>query len=286
MRVSVVIVNYNTYALTAACIRSVQMHTQATDYEIILVDNASTERPATDFLQEFPQIQLVRCPENGGFARGNNAGIAVAQGEVILLLNSDTLLEEDALSKAAQYLSQHPDTGALTVGLFYPDGRVQHYARRFKALKYECLDLLRPLLYLLPYRKRAAWMLNQYYNNDFDVECDWVGGAFFMMPRPALEALGGRLDERYFMYGEDQLWCMQLKEKGFKIRCFSGTRIIHLEGGSAKAGRKKKWNALLLHRELELYALRWGKGISYYAFAAVFTTKRAVAFALLKLMGK
>ena len=286
MRVSVVIVNYNTFALTAACIRSVRAHTQGVDYEIILVDNASTERPASDFLKEFPHIRLVQCTENGGFAKGNNAGIAVATGDVILLLNSDTLLEEDAISKAARYLSGNPGIGALTVGLFYPDGRVQHYARRFKALKFEVLDLLRPLLYLLPYRKRAALMLNQYYNNDFDVRCDWVGGAFMMLPRAALADLGGRLDERYFMYGEDQLWCMQLAEKGWKIQCFSGTRMIHLEGGSAKAGGKKRWNGLLLRRELELYALRWGKGISYYAFAAVFTTKRAIAFLLLKALGK
>ncbi len=287
MLVSVVIVNYNTFALTCACIETVLRHTQSVPYELIVVDNASTERPAADFRTAFPQIKLVACTENGGFAKGNNAGITVADGDLILLLNSDAYLEEDAIGKAADYMKGHPGLGALTVRLRYPDGRVQHYARRYKALKYELLDLIRPLLYLLPYRKRAALMLNQYYKGDFDVPCDWVGGAFMLLRREALASLPeGRLDERYFMYGEDQLWCMQLHTRGWQIGCFAGTEAIHLEGGSERRSKGKRWNGLLLQRELELYRLRWGRGPTYWAFAAVFTTKRAVAFALLKALGK
>ncbi len=287
MLVSIIIVNYNTYALTAACLRSVLAQIRGVAFEIILVDNASTERDAADFQREFPGIRLVRSPVNGGFARGNNLGLAEATGDVLLLLNSDTVLEEDAVSKAAAYLRAHPAIGALTVGLYYPGGRIQHYARRYKDVTHELLDLLRPVLYLLPYRKRAVLMLNQYYNNDFDVRCDWVGGAFFMMPRAALEALGGRLDERYFMYGEDQLWCMQLEVAGWERACYAGTRVLHLEGGS-EAGRtqKKRWRGIILRRELDLYALRNGKGVGYVAFAALYTTKRAVAFALLKVLGR
>ncbi len=287
MLVSVIIVNYNTFTLTSNCIRSVVAHTAGVAYEIVLVDNASSECDADRFRAVFPQLKLVKCAQNGGFARGNNAGIAVAAGDVILLLNSDTVLEEDAISKAAGYLRSNPKTGALTVRLRYPDGRVQHYARRYKALKFELLDLARPLLYLLPYRRRATLMLNQYYRGDFEVPCDWVGGAFMMLPRAAIDALpAGKLDERFFMYGEDQLWCMQLAARGWEVWCFSGTEIIHLEGGSEKASAGRKWRGLLLRRELELYRLRWGSGLAYRGFAAVFTAKRAVAFALLKLMGK
>lgn len=287
MLVSVVIVNYNTFALTCACIETVLRQTQSVAYEIIVVDNASTERPAADFKIAFPKIKLVACYENGGFAKGNNAGIAVAEGDLILLFNSDAFLEEDAIGKAADYLRSHPKLGVLTVRLRYPDGRVQHYARRYKALKYELLDLIRPLLYLLPYRRRAALMLNQYYKGDFDVLCDWVGGAFMLLRREALDSLPeGRLDERYFMYGEDQLWCMQLHSQGWQIGCFAGTEAIHLEGGSERRSKGKRWNGLLLKRELELYRLRWGTGLQYWTFTGVFTVKRAIAFALLKVLGK
>ena len=287
MLVSIVIVNYNTFALTCDCIRSVVANTKGVDYEIVLVDNASAECDARLFKEAFPQIKVVACTENGGFARGNNAGIEVTVGEVILLLNSDTLLEEDAISKAAQHLLANPKTGALTLRLRYPDGRVQHYARRYKSLKFEMLDLARPLLYLIPYRRRASLMLNQYYKGDFDVRCDWVGGAFMMLPRAAINALpAARLDERFFMYGEDQLWCMQLEEKGWEVRCFSGAEVIHLEGGSNKGAAGRKWRGALLRRELELYRLRWGRGPGYWGFALVFTLKRAVAFALLKMLGK
>jgi GT2 family glycosyltransferase len=108
-----------------------------------------------------------------------------------------------------------------------------------------------------------------------------------MLRREALNSLPeGRLDERYFMYGEDQLWCMQLHAQGWQIGCFAGTEAIHLEGGSERRSKGKRWNGRLLHRELELYRLRWGKGLNYWAFAAVFTAKRAVAFAILKALGK
>jgi GT2 family glycosyltransferase len=287
MLVSIIIVNYNTFTLTCNCIRSVVAHTTGVAYEIVLVDNASTECAAALFEETFPQIKIVACAENGGFARGNNAGITVATGDVILLLNSDTVLEEDAVSKAAHYLLGESRTGALTLRLRYPDGRVQHYARRYKSLKFELLDLTRPLLYLLPYRRRASLMLNQYYKGDFDVVCDWVGGAFMMLPRAAINSLpAGKLDERFFMYGEDQLWCMQLAAREWEVRCFSGAEVIHLEGGSNKASAGRKWRGALLRRELELYRLRWGQGTSYWGFALVFTFKRAVAFALLKVLGK
>jgi GT2 family glycosyltransferase len=286
MLVSVIIVNYDTFSLTADCIRSLQTHTRDVRYEIVLVDNASPNEDPQHFADAFPDVKLVRSMVNGGFAAGNNLGIAQATGDVILLLNSDTVLTEDAISKAAHFLASESGIGALTVRLRYPDGRVQHYARRFKDLRHEVLDFLRPLLYLLPYRKRAVIMLNQYYNADFDTDCDWVGGAFMMMPRAVIEKLPeGKLDERYFMYGEDQLWCMQVKELGYRIACFVGTEVIHLEGGSARR-TGPRWRPAVIRRELELYRERWPRNAAYPLFAAVLWSKAAVIYAAKRALHK
>jgi len=97
--VSVIILNYNTFQLTCNCIASVIEFTKDISYEIILVDNQSTECDADLFKDKFPFIKLIKSPENGGFAKGNNLGIGFATGELILLLNSDTYLSEDAISK-------------------------------------------------------------------------------------------------------------------------------------------------------------------------------------------
>ncbi len=278
MLVSIIIVNYDTFALTADCIRSVQAYTRDVPYEIVLVDNASPTEDPQHFAAAFPDVRLVRSSVNGGFAAGNNLGILHAAGDVILLLNSDTILTEDAVSKAAHYLASQPGIGALTVRLRYPDGCVQHYARRFKDLWHEVLDFLRPLLYLLPYRKRARLMLNQYYHADFDADCDWVGGAFLMTPRAVVEALpGGKLDERYFMYGEDQLWCMQIGKLGYRVACYAGTEVVHLEGGSGRSGGPR-WRPAIIRREIELYHERWPRSVGYRFFAALLWTKAAMIF--------
>ena len=284
MLASVIIINYNTFDLTVQCIRSVLQHTHGHACEIVVVDNASPDDDPERFRQLFPDIVLVKSPENGGFAKGNNLGIAHASGDIILLLNSDTWLTEDSISKAADKLISLPQAGVLSVSLCYPDGRPQHYARRFPSLKRELLDLARPLLMLLPYRRRARLMLNQYYNGDFDVWADWVGAAFFMFRRSLLEALpGGRLDERFFMYGEDQLWCWQVSRLGLGIFNYSGTRVVHIENASA-ASRAPRYNRLAVERELLLYRLRHGSGPGYLLFKAVYVGKRRLGFQIRRLM--
>src|SRR5205085_2670410 len=114
MQVSIIIVNYNTFELTCACIQSVLARTEKVSFEIILVDNASVERPAGDFLEKFPSIILVENKENLGFARGNNAGIARASGDMILLLNSDTELMNDAIAICWSFLQTQPSVGVVS----------------------------------------------------------------------------------------------------------------------------------------------------------------------------
>lgn len=272
--VSVIIVNYNTFRLTCDCIESIIKYTLGAPYEIILVDNASTNCNPDEFLTRFPSIKLVKSAENGGFAKGNNLGIKYASGDIILLLNSDTLLTEDSISMAAKIAVAHPDVGPLTVRLTYPDGKLQHTARRFRSIRNEVLDLFRPVVKLLPYRKSATLMLNQYFNGDFDTYCDWISGAFFMFRAPLLQKLPEhKLDERFFMYGEDELWCYQFLKAGYRSYYYAGTTVIHLLSASTDSAKQLKLAKTFISREMEIMEYAHGKSVGYYIFGAIFKAK-------------
>lgn len=275
-KVSIIIINYNTFTLTSNCIRTVIEHRYDTNYEIILVDNASTECEADRFLQEFPFIKLVKSDKNGGFAYGNNLGIEKASGDYILLLNSDTILQEDSIRKCVDYIHQHPDIGVLGCRMIYPDGKVQYSGRRFRSISWELLDLFRFIPWIMPYRKRAKRMLGKYFRHDSNMACEWVNGAFFLFPRNVLEQLPGKkLDDRFFMYGEDQLWCEQIKNVGYKILFYSGTTIIHINSGSTDLSKQLSLRKTMMKQELGIMKLRKGKGLYYFVFKMIYVTKEA-----------
>jgi len=274
MKVSVIIINYNTFNLTSNCIRSVVKESKAVNYEIILVDNASTECDAENFRQEFPNIKLVKSRINGGFAYGNNLGIEQSTGDFILLLNSDTNLQEDSLSKAAGFLKQHPETGVLGCRMTYPDGCVQYTARRFRSISWELLDLFRFIPWLMPYRSRAKRMLGKYFRHDENIKCDWLNGAFFIFPRKILAQLPGqKLDDRFFMYGEDQLWCEQVKKLGYQNLFYAGTTLIHINSGSTGLSKQLVLRKTMMRHELEIMRLRKGRGFYYYSFTIIYVCK-------------
>src|SRR5882724_4827200 len=291
MPVSIIIINYNSFALTCDCIRSVIAHTHDINYEIILVDNASTECDADKFLQEFPRIVLIKSETNGGFSYGNNLGIEKAGGEYILLLNSDTILQEDTISRSVKYLEQRKDAAVLGCRMIFPGGAVQYSARRFKSISWELLDIFRFIPLLMPYDKRAKRMLGKYFRHDADIECDWVSGAFFLFPQKVLGRLPGKkLDDRFFMYGEDQLWCEQIKMLGYKILFYAGSTIIHISSGSTDMAKQLALRKIMMKHELEIVRLRKGEGLYYFLFKIIYvakeTTRNFIKAIILRFTGR
>ncbi len=233
MDISVVIINYNTRALTLACIQSLFTHTTGLRWEVILVDNASTECNPTVFQEAFPSIRLVRSKTNTGFAGGNNLGLQYTSGRYILLLNSDIELKDNALLKAFQFMEMKPRAGVCTIRLLFPDGRHQSVAQRFPSIKYKLVELLR-IQKILGKRRGGRLLLGSFFDHNETVMADWVWGAFFMFRRCMLEALTGReLNDEYFMYGEDMQWCFDFRKMGWKVWYLASTEAIHYMGGSA-----------------------------------------------------
>lgn len=231
--VSVVIVNYNTPDLTRACVRSVLAHTRSIQVEIIVVDNGSREvQPLRELRLEDDRVQLLESKENLGFAGGNNLGISTAGGAYILLLNSDTVLANDAISIALEEARGDKTIGVVSAKLRYPDGRVQYACRRFPSIALELLEASR-LHRLLPRRHRARYMQGSYFDHQTRLETDAIWGAFFLFPREVLQVFpSGRLSETFFMYGEDMEWCWVIRKHGYKVVYQPAADVIHYLGGS------------------------------------------------------
>jgi GT2 family glycosyltransferase len=240
---SIIIINYNTFALTCSCIESVIRFTQGIDYELILVDNASVECSPDLFLAKFPAIRLIKSPSNVGFAKGNNLGIAQAQGEYILLLNSDTELLDNAIFSSLQKIKNNPKIGVLSTKLIFSDGRVQTCANRFPTLRLELIELFR-LHKLLTAKAKANLMLGFYFDQQTEKVVDWVWGTFFLTRRKIIQLFPQqKLPDDFFMYFEDVEWCYSIQKMGYQILYFPEVAVVHHLSASV-ASENKSWAKL------------------------------------------
>ncbi len=253
MDVSIIIVNYNTYKYTSKCIKTVIEFTKGVSYEIILVDNASTECPADNFKQEFPSIELIKSPVNTGFTGGNNLGIEKAKGDYILLLNSDVELTADSISDCVKILKQNEKIGVISCKLLYPDGTIQKQCQRFPSVKRTWIELFR-LHKFIPQPKRGLIMQGAFFDHLSSIYTDSVWGTFFMFPKKMLRLFeGNKLPEGFFMYAEDLLWCYSINKLGYSVYYNANTSVIHHSAASsmksiAKSRHKNEYDIIVKFR--------------------------------------
>ncbi len=263
MDVSIIVVSYNTFELTSSCIRSVIQKTHGMDLEIILVDNASTDKDPDFFFDEFPAIKLIKNTENLGFAKANNIGIEQAVGRYILLLNSDTECLNNAVAEAVRLMERNPAIGVLSGQLQYPDGRVQPVAGRFPSIRRELFDLFR-LSKLLGPKERSRHYLGTEADYSRPLVCDWVWGTFFIFRREDLGAFPeGKLHEDFFMYQEDVQWCYFFKKRLKKRIVYSpAPKVLHHMGASGDgAAQREKYFRTILPNEYRWMCME--KGLLY-----------------------
>lgn len=242
MKLSIIIVNYNTYTLTKQTINSIIQKNHNFEYEILLVDNASSDGSIESLQKDFNNLISKRIlkvfinKSNLGFSKANNIGIREAKGMYILLLNSDTVIIEDCLKNCMFELDNNISIGALGCKVVLPDGKLDHACKRgFPSPKAS-------LYYLLKLHKINPVKYGQYdslYLHEDEVgEIDCLTGAFMMIPKTVLNKVG-LLDEDFFMYGEDIDLCYRIKEGGYKVLYYPKEKIIHHKGGSSKKRRTK-----------------------------------------------
>ena len=220
---SIIVLTYNTRDLVLKCLDSFYGSATHHGWQIIVVDNGSTDDTARAVAERFPAVELVRSERNLGFAGGINLGLQRATGRVIILMNSDVLASAETLKAAARTLLAQPEIGALSPLLRTPEGKPQPFAfGRDQTLGYLLLRGLRTILGLGPMHQ-------------WDVKCpievDWVSGACMLVRREVVKQVG-LLDEQFFLYFEDNDWCLRMRKAGWRVLYDPRFEVVHLGGAS------------------------------------------------------
>lgn len=233
MDISIIIVSYNTQLLTRDCIASIYRSETRYSYEIIVVDNDSSDGSPELIRETFPEIKLIRNYENVGFSKANNQGILESKGRYILLLNSDTVVSSDTLEVMMRFMDDHHQVGAAGCKVVLPDGSLDKACRRGFPTPLASFYYAFGIAKLFPHNPK----FNGYHlthldeNEDYPVDC--LIGAFMLVRREAIDSVG-LLDEEFFMYGEDIDWCYRIKEKGWQIYYYPFTSITHYKRASSR----------------------------------------------------
>jgi GT2 family glycosyltransferase len=260
MDVSIIVVNWNTKDLLRDCLTSVYECAGAVDFEIIVVDNASTDGSAEMLKNEFKDVILIENIENRGFAAANNQGMAVAKGRYVLLLNSDTVVLDSCIAKTVCFADANPQAAVIGCRVLNPDHTLQPTCFMFPSL----LNMLLSSTYLYKLFPKNRFFGREHMTwwDTSDVrEVDYVRGCFMLVRREGIEQVG-MMDERFFMYSEETDWCYRFKKGGWKVVFTPKADIIHLLGASTKKRRAEMtlqvWGSLLLffkkHRSVPAYA--------------------------------
>ena len=209
IEVSIIIVNWNTVDLLRQCLRSVYLETNTISFEVIVIDNASADESVEMVRNEFCEAKLIANTKNLGFAAANNQGIAISEGRYVLLLNSDTVVLDQAIQKAIAFADDHPDTAVVGCRILNPDRTLQNSCFMFPSI----LNwfLFSTYLYrLFPRdrffgREQMTWWLR-----DDSREVEVVTGCFMLVRREAIDDVG-MMDDGFFMYAEETDWCYRFQ---------------------------------------------------------------------------
>ncbi|MBC8048459.1 MAG: glycosyltransferase [Fimbriimonadaceae bacterium] len=233
MKLTIIIVNYNVKYFLEQAIISVLKASQNISAEIIVVDNNSADASVEFTSKKFPDIKIIANKNNAGFSVANNQGIKVAQCEYILLLNPDTVVQEDTFDKCVAFLDTHPDAGALGVKMIDGKGNFLPESKRGFPSPQVAFYKAFGLSALFPGSKIFGKYHLGYLNENETHEVDVLAGAFMMVRKSVLDRIG-LLDETFFMYGEDIDLSYRIVQAGFKNYYFAETQIIHYKGESTK----------------------------------------------------
>ncbi len=249
MKLSIIIVNYNVKYFLEQALLSVRKAIHNVDAEVIVVDNNSVDDSVAMVKSKFPEVIVIANKNNPGFSIANNQGINISKGEYVLLLNPDTIVEEDTFYKCIEFMDAHPNAGALGVKMIDGSGNFLPESKRGFPSPFVAFCKTFGLSSLFPKSKT----FNQYHlgflDKDETHEVDVLAGAFMFMRKRVLDKVG-LLDEAFFMYGEDIDLSYRIVLGGYKNYYLANTSIIHYKGESTKKGSlnyvKVFYNAMII----------------------------------------
>ena len=232
-KLSVVIVNYNVKHFIEQCLYSVIKASKDIPCEVFVVDNNSVDGSVELIKEKFPQVKLIVNESNKGFSVANNQALNIAKGEYVLLLNPDTVVQEDTFIKTLLFMDNHPKAGGLGVKMLDGQGNFAPESKRGLPTPLVAFYKMFGLSKLFPNSKRfGRYHLSFLPKNEIN-EIDIISGAFMLMRKSVLDIIGF-LDETFFMYGEDIDLSYRITKAGYKNYYFPDTQIIHYKGESTK----------------------------------------------------
>jgi len=250
-KLSVIIVNYNVQHFLEQCLYSVKKATKNLAVEVIVVDNASVDGSVEMLKEKFGDVKLIENTKNVGFSAANNQAINKATGEYILLLNPDTVIEEETFNKVIAFMESHPEAGALGVKMIDGTGNFLPESKRALPTPEVAFYKIFGLAALFPSSKRFGKYHLTYLPVDEINQVEVLSGAFILFRKVALDKTG-LLDETFFMYGEDIDISYRITQAGYKNYYFPETRIIHYKGESTKKSSVKY--VIIFYNAMRIFA--------------------------------
>ncbi len=235
---SITIVNYNTGRLLKDCLDSIYRETTRVSFDIWVVDNDSQDNSIAIIKQYYPKVNVIENRTNIGFAKANNMALSKSKTDYFLLLNPDTVIRDNAIEKVVKFMDRNPEVGIVGCRVLNEDGTLQLACRRSIPTPRVAFFRLSGLSRLFPNSKTMAKYNLTYLDIDKPCEVDAVSGAFLMIRRKVIEEIG-KLDERFFMYGEELDWCLRAKKAGWTVMYYPDAEIIHYKGECSKSNSRK-----------------------------------------------
>lgn len=260
MKLSIIIVNYNVTNLLRNCLISIEKFVQNVDYEVIVIDNASTDTSWESLISEFPKVQFIASPKNWGFSKANNLAVNSAKGEYILLLNPDTELEGNYMQEIIEFADSKENFGCIGVRMHDKEGVFLPESKRSVPDIFNSFEKL-----FSPFFSKNS-SHKSYYRNDIAentiAEVEVITGAFLLTKRKIYQKIGG-LDERYFMYGEDIDLCYTFLQNGYENWYFGKYSILHIKGESTVKDIKYVED---FYNAMEIFVEKYYKRKSFFQY--------------------
>jgi GT2 family glycosyltransferase len=251
LKLSIVIPTYNAHEWIAQCLDSIRAHRPGADYEVLAVDDASSDDTVAIVRSQFPDVQVFTNQKNVGFGKTVNVGLKASTGEYVLVLNNDTWIHEGALDALVGYLDAHPDTGIVGPKVLSGDGSLQQQCRRRIPTPMAALLYFTGVAKLFPKNPRVAGYLMTAADEHATTEVDSVSGACLLVRRSVADTLHG-FDPDYFLYGEDMDFCWRTKLAGWKVVYYPKAVITHF-GGQGGTGKMRIYATVEWHRAMWIF---------------------------------
>ncbi len=265
-KLSVVIVNYNVKHFIEQCLFSVLKASENIACEVFVVDNNSVDGSVTLIKEKFPQVNLIVNKTNTGFSVANNQALKIATGEYVLLLNPDTVVQEDTFAKILAFMDSHPDAGGLGVKMLDGQGNFAPESKRGLPTPEVAFYKMFGFSRFFPKSKRFGKYHLTYLSEDQLSEIDVMSGAFMLIRKTVLDKIGF-LDETFFMYGEDIDLSYRIKKAGYKNYYFPDTQIIHYKGESTK--RSSLNYVVIFYKAMAIFSNKHFSGSNAFWFNAL-----------------